>query len=150
MCSYCGCQSISVIGRFMAEHEEIVNLAGNLRRAGADGGPEAVDRELEHVLSHLHPHTGAEEVGLFTVLRRNPDFVDHVDQLCAEHTSLEALASQIRAGRHELIEQFVDDLREHINKEENGLFPAAAIELDGPDWLEVVDLTPGSAEQAHH
>ncbi len=33
-------------------------------------------------------------------------------------------------------------LRSHIDKEENGLFPAAAIELDGPDWVQVDHLTP--------
>ena len=38
MCSYCGCDSITVIGRFMNEHVEIVNACGQLRRAVADGG----------------------------------------------------------------------------------------------------------------
>ena len=33
MCSYCGCESIEVIGRFMAEHVEIINASGTLRRA---------------------------------------------------------------------------------------------------------------------
>ena len=36
MCSYCGCRSISLVGRFMDEHEDIVNAAGILHRA-ADG-----------------------------------------------------------------------------------------------------------------
>ena len=30
-------------------------------------------------------------------------------------------------------------LRRHIDKEENGLFPAAAIALDGPAWERVVE-----------
>ena len=32
------------------------------------------------------------------------------------------------------LHRFYDLLREHINKEENGLFPAAAIALDGAAW----------------
>ena len=43
MCSYCGCESIEVIGRFMAEHEQIINATGDLRRAVAAGDPDAVD-----------------------------------------------------------------------------------------------------------
>ena len=31
VCSYCGCESIEVVGRFMAEHVEIVNASGTLR-----------------------------------------------------------------------------------------------------------------------
>lgn len=33
-------------------------------------------------------------------------------------------------------------LRNHIHREENGLFPAAAIALSGADWAEVEDITP--------
>ena len=145
MCGYCGCQSITVVGRLMAEHEEIVNLTGPLRRAVAAGDRPAVRAALDHLEAHLHPHTRAEEVGIFAVLRRSPDFTAHVDRLCAEHASLDALAERIREGEFDLVDQFVHDLREHIDREENGLFPAAAIELDGPDWSEVEALTPAGA-----
>lgn len=37
MCSYCGCDQLDVIGRFMAEHGEIVNAAGALRAAARAG-----------------------------------------------------------------------------------------------------------------
>ena len=128
----------------MAEHEEIVNLTGPLRRAATDGDGTAVYAALDHLAAHLHPHTAAEEAGLFTVLRRDAGFADHVDRLCAEHTSLDLLAERIRSGEHDLVDRFVHELREHIDKEENGLFPAAAIGLDGPDWTEVDALTPAS------
>jgi hypothetical protein len=35
MCSYCGCESITTIGDFMAEHIEIVNATTALRLASA-------------------------------------------------------------------------------------------------------------------
>jgi hemerythrin-like domain-containing protein len=150
MCSYCGCRDISLIGRFMTEHEEIVNVAGVLHRAAQGSDPHDVPESLENTIAQLHPHTTAEEKGLFAVLRRNPDFTDHVDTLCAEHTSLDALAERIRAGETDLIERFYNELRDHINKEENGLFPAAAIELDGPDWEEAIGLTPAETPQLDH
>lgn len=126
----------------MAEHEEIVNLAGDLRRTMATGDADAVSDALDSAVSQLQPHTGAEEKGLFTVLRRNPEFTEHIATLCAEHGRLDELAEQIRGGHLELIDTFVHELREHINKEENGLFPAAAIEMSGDDWDEAQKLTP--------
>ena len=149
MCSYCGCRDISLIGRFMAEHEEIVNVAGVLHRASEGNDPHDVRQALEHTIAHLHPHTTAEEQGLFAVLRRNPDFTDHVDTLCAEHASLDALGERILAGETDLIDRYFNELRDHINKEENGLFPAAAIEMDGPDWEEAISLTPDDVVHSH-
>ncbi len=125
----------------MTEHEDLINFTGDLYRARDSGDPAAVVRALEQLDGLLHPHTHAEERGLFTVLRRNPEFTEHVDGLCAEHTGLEAMAEEIRRGDVEVIDEFVGALREHMDKEDNGLFPAAAIELEGPDWEEVVALT---------
>lgn len=148
MCSYCGCRSISVIGRLSEEHEHIINHAGELRAACAAGDPDEVGRALETLVAHLDPHTGSEERGLFHVLRRNPDFTDHVDLLHSEHVGIDALVAEIRAGDVDAVDELVDALYEHIDKEENGLFPAAAIELDGPDWEEVVALS-GRASAPH-
>ncbi|GAB3057013.1 hemerythrin domain-containing protein [Intrasporangium mesophilum] len=149
MCSYCGCQSIDSVGRFMQEHEEIVNLTGPLHRAVAARDDAAISAALDHLVAHLHPHTDAEEAGLFTVLRGKPGFTAYVDGLCAEHALLDGLAERIRAGEHDVVDEFVNQLRSHIDKEENGLFPAAAIELDGPDWVQVDRLTPSRAAHAH-
>lgn len=140
MCSYCGCRSITVIGRLSEEHEHIVNHAGELLAASRTGDADDVGRALDELVAHLDPHTGSEERGLFHVLRRNPDFTEHVDGLHAEHVGIDALVAEIRAGDHGVVHELVDALYEHIDKEENGLFPAAAIELDGPDWEEVVAL----------
>ncbi len=157
MCTYCGCESISVIGRFMAEHTEIINAAGELRRACEGGSSSQVAAAVTRVEALLHPHTRDEEAGLFTVMRRQDEFVDHIDSLCGEHTTLDAQLDAIRQagatiGRAggtvaalALVDTFLHDLRHHIDREDNGLFPAAAIALDGPDWEEVDDVTPAPA-----
>ena len=142
MCTYCGCESIEVIGRFMAEHTDIVNAAGVLRRAVASGDRGAVERAADGVAALLHPHTRAEEVGLFTVMRRQEEFTEHIDSLCAEHVTLDAQLGRIAAGEHDLYGAFEHDLRHHIDREDNGLFPASAIALEGPDWAEVDETTP--------
>ncbi len=145
MCSYCGCEALVPIGRFMAEHGAIVDALGHLARAcdHDDGTRIAAADALAALLS---PHTGAEEVGLFAVLARQEEFTDHVSRLCAEHADLDAQLARVRAGRIAEIDEFVMALRDHIDREENGLFPAAAIALDGPDWEEIVELTPPAAE----
>lgn len=147
MCTYCGCESIEVIGRFMAEHTEIINAAGVLRRACEGDDLSQVVAGAVEVERLLHPHTKNEEVGLFSVMRRQEEFTDHIDSLCAEHTTLDEQLEAIKQGTPgealvALCDQFIHDLRHHIDREDNGLFPASAIALDGPDWGEVDDLTP--------
>ncbi|OLT40143.1 hemerythrin [Serinicoccus sp. CNJ-927] len=146
MCTYCGCESIRVIGRFMAEHTDIINASGELRRACEGGSTPQVVAAVDRVEALLHPHTRDEETGLFAVLRRQEEFTDHIDSLCSEHTTLDAQLEAIRRAGADvdpvLVDTFLHDLRHHIDREDNGLFPAAAIALDAPDWAEVDEATP--------
>ena len=142
MCSYCGCESISVVGRFMAEHVDIVNACGDLGRACRSGDRRVVDAATQRLAALLHPHTCAEEAGIFAVLAEEGDFTEHVRSLCAEHTILDDQLDAIRAGAHDGFPAFERALRAHIDREENGLFPAAAIALGGPEWDRVDALTP--------
>ncbi|HEX6918536.1 MAG TPA: hemerythrin domain-containing protein [Phycicoccus sp.] len=142
MCSYCGCESITVVGRFMAEHVEIVNACGDLRRACADGSD--VTRAADHLQALLRPHTSAEEVGMFSVLAEEADFTDHVRLLCAEHEGLDEMLADLAAGRTDRMDAFERALRDHIDREENGLFPAAAVAFAGLEWERVDALTPAA------
>jgi hypothetical protein len=153
MCSYCGCRDITVIGRFSAEHDEIVNVAGELRRAAERQDVEAATARAHDLGHRLHPHTEGEERGLFRELQADPEFADHIDALCNEHQELDAGLAAVEAGDLSGVPAFVHLLREHIDREENGLFPAAAIALDGPAWERIVasdaaavpaKLAPGS------
>jgi hemerythrin-like domain-containing protein len=139
MCSYCGCADLEVIGRFMAEHEHIVNHLGELRRSLGDEPRRLA--AVEQLAAHLDPHVTAEEAGLFTVMARDELFTDHIGALCAEHDELDGLLARIGAGQVEHFAHFERLLREHIDREDNGLFPAAAIHLGGPEWAEVDTLT---------
>jgi hypothetical protein len=144
VCSYCGCDSIEVIGRFMSEHVEIINATGDLREAALSGDADALASARARVTGLLWPHTVAEESGLFRVMARDEVYADHIAGLCAEHATLESLLAAVTPGDRDAVARFEDALRDHIDKEDNGLFPAAAIALDGSDWLEVHDTTPHS------
>ena len=76
------------------------------------------------------------------VLANHELFTDHISRLCGEHHELDDLLARVAQGEVELYLRFEDALREHINREDNGLFPAAAIHLGGPEWDEVERLTP--------
>jgi hemerythrin-like domain-containing protein len=137
VCSYCGCQAIEILGRFTAEHEDIVNALGDLRRTVAAKDDAAIETSATALAALLDPHTASEERSLFSELRRDDEFTDEVDQLCGEHHGLGEQLTAIATGRHELMPDFEVALRRHIDREENGLFPAAAIALDGEAWERV-------------
>ncbi len=139
MCEYCGCREISVIGDYTEEHIDIVNHLTALRAAVESGGPEQLAAAVRGMAGALDPHTLREEAGLFTVLREEEEFLTHVEALCAEHVTLAGLLAQIAAGEHDVFHHFEDLLRDHILKEENGIFPAAAVTLTGDQWDRVVD-----------
>jgi len=145
MCGYCGCESIGVIGRFMREHVEIINASGVLRRAAETADAAPVREAVAALRGLLDPHTGAEEAGLFAMLAQDPEFTDHVIGLCAEHVILDDLLGRVEAGAHDLVPTLERALRAHIDREENGLFPAAAIVVAGLEWEQVAALTPAPA-----
>ena len=142
MCSYCGCESVEVVGRFMSEHVDIINATGDLRRATEAGDAGHVHDAVATVRALLDPHAEAEEAGLFAVLAEDAEFTDHVRGLCREHHALHQLLDRVDAGSHVLFPVFEKMLRAHIDREENGLFPAAAIAFAGPEWERVAALTP--------
>ena len=142
MCGYCGCESVDVIGRFMREHVDIINATGDLRRSAEADDPARVRAAATTLRGLLDPHTVAEETGLFAVLAEDLEFTDHVHGLCGEHLTLGQLLDRIEAGSHDLFPDFEQLLRAHIDREENGLFPAAAIAFAGPEWERVAGLTP--------
>nr|WP_306271294.1 hemerythrin domain-containing protein [Ornithinimicrobium sp. HY1793] len=131
----------------MAEHDEIINATGEMVRAAATGDQERVRETARVVARLLNPHTHAEEVGLFSVMREQEEFTDHIDVLCGEHSSLDELLEAVAGGDLERAPEFEHALRTHIDKEDNGLFPAAAMSLDGTEW-ERVDATTPQAQEA--
>lgn len=99
MCTYCGCESITIIGRFMDEHVAIINANGELRRAVEAADRHGIERSADLLAGLRFPHTEAEEAGVFTVLARDEDFTEHIEHLCAEHDGLDAQLKRILAGQ---------------------------------------------------
>ncbi|MGO4957853.1 hemerythrin domain-containing protein [Luteococcus sp. Sow4_B9] len=141
MCEYCGCRSIELIGRFTEEHYSVIDRLGDLGRACSTGDLGAVGQAGVRLANLLWPHTKAEEVGLFHEMRKEEEYAPTIDALCAEHSSLDEQLERVIDGDLDEFPAFEKALRAHIDHEENGLFPAAAVGIDGPTWERINQLT---------
>lgn len=137
MCEYCGCQAVTAIDELIREHDLVVNLIGEVRAAhGSDVARMAeIARRIAAVLG---PHTEVEEHGLFPALAG--DFPEHVVALAGEHRRIEAVLGEAAdavpadpAWPQRLL-AMLDLLRDHILKEQDGVFPAALATLGADDW----------------
>ncbi|MGW3094782.1 hemerythrin domain-containing protein [Streptomyces sp. NPDC001102] len=145
MCEYCGCQSLASIDELTREHDEVVRLISHLRSAhqGADVARMAeVARRISTVLG---PHTRVEEHGLFPALA--PDFPEQIAALEAEHRHVEAVLAECADDVTPSDPSWPDRLmaamavlREHILKEQDGVFPAALATLGTEEWEAVEEV----------
>jgi len=150
MCEYCGCQAVTAIDDLTREHDLVVNLSGEVRAAHVATDTARMAGLARQITAILQPHTRVEEHGLFPALAA--DFPDHVAALQADHRRIEAVLGEAVAatpadptwpGR--LIET-LGLLREHILKEQDGVFPAALANLDPDDWdaIDAIRATVGT------
>ncbi len=148
MCHYCGCRDIPLIKEFIAEHERVTDAAGDAARALERGDVERA-RELVAVMSReLAAHWAGEENGLFQVMRTDPEYAEYIAALEQEHRELAALLPSLDLTDPEDVRQLldaIDELHQHIAKEEDGLFPASLTALSGEDW----NLSMAAWRQAH-
>lgn len=143
MCHYCGCRHVPLIRDYIAEHELVVELG---RRALHEAGTRRLDEAaalVERMRRELASHWRGEERGVFTVMAEADDlYADYVVPLVDEHRELAAFLEEVdltvEEHRHRLARE-MDDLLEHISREEDGLFPATLVTLSGPAWDRAID-----------
>ena len=138
MCEYCGCQDIPAIGQLTDEHDAIIAVMSHVRSALDGGQVDAAAHWSRRICALLSPHTAVEEQGLFPALAG--EFPEHVATLRAEHRTVEAVLDEAADGTPTdptwplRVTEALYLLREHILKEQNGMFPAALTSLDPGDW----------------
>lgn len=129
MCDHCGCRDLPPIGELMDEHDRIMDLAwrvvedpGGMNDAG--GSIKAEFRAL------LEMHATKEERALYPLLIESGDMdgADRVD-FEREHGELLQLvdADEFDADASNL-------LANHIEAEENDLFPNTMYAFEDADW----------------
>ncbi|MEU9244242.1 hemerythrin domain-containing protein [Streptomyces shenzhenensis] len=152
MCEYCGCQSLASIDELTREHDEVVRLISHLRPAHEAGDVARTAEIAREIATVLAPHTQVEEHGLFPAMAA--DFPEQIAALEAEHRSVESVLAEAADGTtpsdpawpHRLMEVMAM-LRNHILKEQDGVFPAALANLGTEEWeaVEKVRAEAGSA-----
>jgi hemerythrin-like domain-containing protein len=135
MCDHCGCRYFPVIETLTAQHRQIQHAACLLRQAIDRNDDHDARSRLAELTGLLAPHVAAEERGLFAELRGDEAIRATVERLCAEHVQLDAaLRPPAGAPDWSPVLAALDQLRDHIDKEEYGVFPAAVILLPMSAW----------------
>ncbi|KOU63350.1 hemerythrin HHE cation-binding protein [Streptomyces sp. MMG1533] len=139
MCEYCGCQALETIDELTQEHEEVVRLISHLRPAHQDGDVARMAEVAREIATVLGPHTRVEEHGLFPALAG--EFPEQIAALEAEHRRIEAVLTEAAdgvtpadPGWPERLMEAMAMLRDHILKEQDGVFPAALANLSTEQW----------------
>lgn len=137
MCGHCGCQGVDAIGELRDEHVALLDEAHAVRRAVAAGDRSAAVEALTGLVGHLTRHVQREERGVFTALREQGDFADEVLALEGEHLALDgAIASLDPRGVdfEARVLGLLEELDEHIEREDLGIFPVSVVTLGAAGW----------------
>ena len=154
MCDHCGCRQLTPIARLMDEHDELRELTARIRARLAAADDTGARAHFDAVLLLLGPHVAREEGALFPLLRLDASLADHVAMLEGEHADLFDAADDLDdvpsadgPSWRDGVLRVLDELGEHMFKEDFGLFPAALTTLDGSDW-DAIDAWDEQGPQA--
>lgn len=155
MCEHCGCLSLHTVAELTREHDHALHLIRDARWALSVSDAEAAARACAELHRLLSPHRVVEEEALFPAMSH--EHPEHVAELAAEHAMVHGALAELglagsaaARGWESRLQHVLDVLRDHIRKEQDGLFPAALIALSAPDWehAEAVRARVGSAIEA--
>lgn len=143
MCQYCGCRQMPLIRDYIEEHEQVVDVGDDALRALDRGDPDRAVQSLSRMREILTSHWKGEEAGVFAVMSEaDSSYAEYVDVLVGEHRSLAAFLEVFDAdlpAHRERLRFEVGALREHIGREEDGLFPATLTALSGDQWDRAIE-----------
>ena len=137
MCEHCGCRGVEPIAELMDEHLALLDLAGDVRRGLALDDRAAVVAALAELGDQLIRHVRREEAGVFEALKQQGDFVEQVVDLEDEHTDFDTALAALDADATDFgdrVEELLEHLSEHIDKENLGIFPVAVVTLGATGW----------------
>lgn len=132
-----------LIRDYIEEHEQVVDVGDDALRALDRGDVDQARESLSRMQEILTSHWQGEEAGVFAVMSEtDATYAEYVDVLVGEHRSLAAFLEvfdvELPAHRERLRFE-VGSLREHIGREEDGLFPATLTALSGDQWDRAID-----------
>jgi hypothetical protein len=156
VCEYCGCQQIASIDQLTREHDAVVAEIAEVRTFLRDNDVEGAAKTSRRIAEILGPHTAVEEGGLFPLM--TGEFPDHIEALEREHRVIEAVLAEAAEATPAdpswptRLLAALDTLRDHILKEQDGVFPASLSVVDSLGWeqVEAVRARVGTSIVAEH
>ena len=148
MCHYCGCRHIPLIRDYIAEHERVLDLGSRALEEAGRGALTEAQATVAEMRTELQSHWQGEEEGVFALMRSDELYREHIDPLVEEHRELDALLARLDmtvAEDRVRLRDEMHELRIHISKEEDGIFPVTLVEFSGPEW----DAAIAAWERAH-
>ena len=144
MCEYCGCQAVAAIDLLTREHDLAKGHAYAARSAAERGDLSAAGHACAALAAVLTPHSAIEEQALFPVMAR--EFGPQMAHLVDEHRLIAAVLTEVTQAE-DVSEDWatrliaaLDVLREHILKEQDGVFPSALATLTASEWDALDDV----------
>ncbi len=137
MCEYCGCRGVAAIAELMDEHTALIDQAHHVRQGLSAGNPGAAKVRLAALIADLERHVRREERGIFQALRTTGEFIEEIDELEAEHRDFATVVAGLEgdpARFQELVTKLLDDLAEHVEREDLGIFPVSVVTLGASGW----------------
>jgi len=131
----------------MDEHTALVDQAGRVRGDLGTGNTVAAMGRLTALVGHLDRHMRREEAGIFSAIRRSGEFIDEIDELEGEHRDFAGAiaALDVDAGDFTArVTALLDDLEEHVEREDLGIFPVSVVTLGASGWQIVDDAQAAS------
>lgn len=119
------------------QHEQIINKWGEVRRAFKAGAVQESQQQARELADQLVIHNRLEEDGLFDALLPDAEFAESLAKLRKEHAEIDGLVGRFMTGEDSVLSELETLLRNNISNEENGLFPAAAVTLEGSVWDQI-------------
>jgi len=147
VCEYCGCRGVAPIAELMDEHSALVDHAHEVRQALSSGDPAAAMSRLTGLVAHLDRHVQREEDGIFRAMRGSGEFVEEVDELEAEHRDFAATIAALDSDASDFaatVTRLLDDLDQHVEREDLGIFPVSVVTLSAQGWA-IVDEAHSSS-----
>jgi hemerythrin-like domain-containing protein len=138
VCEYCGCQDIPAIAQLTAEHDRALDHVRDAEFAARALDADAAREAAGALARLLVPHTAVEERALFPALA--DEFPEQIRILAGEHALIEGVLGEVssdQAPRSDWDRRLLATmglLRDHILKEQDGVFPAALANLGPDDW----------------
>jgi hemerythrin-like domain-containing protein len=137
MCEHCGCRGVEPVAELMDEHFALLEIADEVRRSLAAQDRGEVRRLLERAGRMLARHVSREEAGIFAALEEQGDFADAVRELEAEHVDFDRQLARLDDSTPDFaaaVRRLLDELAEHVEKENLGVFPVAVVTLGARGW----------------